>query len=98
MKYDDVYTPAPEIFIELVLTEISNKILQEYCIIQSFDVRPLQFLHKKYPEMKISYLSENTEDFDRLSILCQAGVGKTSMIGNSAPGGSYTFKVNLRTV
>ena len=41
---------------------IKEKKMERYVIIQSFDFRTLQYLHKKYPTMKTAML---IEDFDK---------------------------------
>jgi glycerophosphoryl diester phosphodiesterase len=54
-------TPEPQSFADLVLAIILEYNLQNRVLIQSFDVRPLQYIRKQYPAIKISYLlSKNT--------------------------------------
>lgn len=61
---DDVYHPAPDEFVELVMAVIKEKDIQDFVIIQSFDFRTLQYLHKKYPAIKTAML---IEDHDKRS-------------------------------
>ncbi|RXK83058.1 glycerophosphodiester phosphodiesterase family protein [Filimonas effusa] len=56
---DNVFHPEPEVFTDLVVKEIENKHLSDRVLIQSFDVRALQYLHRKYPELALSYLVGN---------------------------------------
>jgi glycerophosphoryl diester phosphodiesterase len=58
---DSVFHPAPEEFVELLMRVIRNKKVENKVIIQSFDFRTLQVLHKKYPHIKTAAL---VEDFD----------------------------------
>ncbi|RYZ92059.1 MAG: glycerophosphodiester phosphodiesterase, partial [Sphingobacteriaceae bacterium] len=53
---DNTYHPVPEVFVESVLKVINEKKVAKRLIIQSFDVRPLQVLHKTRPDIKLSYL------------------------------------------
>lgn len=61
---DGLYHPAPVEFVELLMTVIKEKGIEEKVIIQSFDFRTLQYLHKKYPAIKTAML---IEDFDKRS-------------------------------
>ena len=58
---DNIYHPAPEEFVELLMAVIKEKDIEEYVIIQSFDFRTLQYLHKKYPAIKTAMLIEETD-------------------------------------
>jgi glycerophosphoryl diester phosphodiesterase len=55
--------PKPDVFIKLVMDVLNKKNIAQKVIIQSFDVRPLQELHQKYPKQKLSYLIANKESF-----------------------------------
>lgn len=55
---DGVFTPKPEEFVELVMTVIKEKSMEGQVIIQSFDIRALQYLHQKYPAIKTALLNE----------------------------------------
>lgn len=55
---DNVYHPAPVEFVDLLMAVIIDKKIQERVIIQSFDMRTLQYLHEKYPSIKTAYLFE----------------------------------------
>lgn len=57
---DRVFHPAPGEFVELLMQVINNKHIQARTIIQSFDVRTLQYLHQKYPAIKTALLVGNS--------------------------------------
>jgi glycerophosphoryl diester phosphodiesterase len=61
---DNIYHPAPAEFVELLMKVITEKKMEDFVIIQSFDFRTLQYLHKKYPAIKTAML---IEDFDKIS-------------------------------
>ena len=58
---DDIYHPKPEVFVELLMTVIKEKGVEDRVIIQSFDFRTLQYLNKKYPHIKTAALIEATD-------------------------------------
>ena len=53
---DGIYNPAPAVFVKIMMDVINSKHINKRVIIQSFDVRTLQVLHKTDPKMKLSYL------------------------------------------
>ena len=53
---DGIYNPAPDVFVKIMMDVINSKHINKRVIIQSFDVRTLQVLHKTDPKMKLSYL------------------------------------------
>lgn len=55
---DGVFTPKPEEFVELLMAVIKEKQIEDQVIIQSFDIRTLQYLHQEYPSIKTSLLNE----------------------------------------
>jgi glycerophosphoryl diester phosphodiesterase len=58
VKYDSLqYNAAPEQLVKAVLKEVKSKRITNRFYIQSFDVRPLQLLHKNNPEITIGYLT-----------------------------------------
>jgi glycerophosphoryl diester phosphodiesterase len=59
---DDQYHPQPAEFVELLVAVIKEKKIEERVIIQSFDIRTLQYLHEHYPTFKTALL---VEDFDK---------------------------------
>lgn len=56
---DNIAHPDPKEFVELVLAVCEKGKLGKRYNIQSFDVRPLQIIHEKYPKVKLSYLTAN---------------------------------------
>ncbi|MFB9863604.1 glycerophosphodiester phosphodiesterase family protein [Rufibacter immobilis] len=56
---DNKLHPASEEFVKAMMQVIEKKGIAPYVIIQSFDLRPLQILHKKYPHMRTSFLVDN---------------------------------------
>jgi glycerophosphoryl diester phosphodiesterase len=62
---DNIYHPAPAEFAELLMRVIIEKQMEDYVIIQSFDFRTLQYLHKKYPAIKTALL---IEDYDKRTL------------------------------
>ena len=55
---DNVYHPAPAEFVDILMVVIEKKNINERIIMQSFDPRTLQYLHKKYPSIKTALLIE----------------------------------------
>jgi len=55
---DNIYHPAPEKFTDLVMQVVKKKKLEKRTIIQSFDLRTLQVMHKKYPQIRTALLVE----------------------------------------
>lgn len=60
-KGDGIVNPGPEEFVKLLMGVIEQKGITPYVVIQSFDKRTLQVLHKKYPHIRTSYLVSNTK-------------------------------------
>ena len=57
---DEIFHPEPEVFVELLMEVIKKKKLESLVIIQSFDFRTLQVLHRKFPKIKTAALIEDT--------------------------------------
>jgi len=49
--------PFPEEFADIVYQVLKEKDIVSRTVIQSFDMRPLQVLHRKYPDVKLSLLT-----------------------------------------
>jgi glycerophosphoryl diester phosphodiesterase len=58
---DERYHPAPARFVSLLMAVIEEKKLKEKIIIQSFDFRALQELHRRYPAISTALLIEDTD-------------------------------------
>jgi glycerophosphoryl diester phosphodiesterase len=53
---DGIYHPKPSEFVELVMAAVRKAGIDQRTIIQSFDIRILQYMHKRYPEIKTALL------------------------------------------
>lgn len=62
---DNIFHPAPEEFVDLLVGVIKSRKVTDRVIIQSFDIRTLQVVQKKYPEIKTALL---IEDYDKRSL------------------------------
>jgi glycerophosphoryl diester phosphodiesterase len=58
---DNIYHPAPGEFVELLMRVIKENGMDNFVIIQSFDIRTLQYLHKYYPSIKTALLIEEND-------------------------------------
>lgn len=56
---DGLYNPQPEEFVRLLMNVIEKKKITAYVVIQSFDKRTIQLIHKKYPDVRTSYLVQD---------------------------------------
>jgi glycerophosphoryl diester phosphodiesterase len=69
---DGTYHPATDVFVKGVLDVLAKTKIGKRLIIQSFDVRPLQLLHKTDPKIKLSYLVAKAsldEDLKKLGFI-----------------------------
>ena len=62
---DNIYHPAPAVFVELLMKVIKEKKMEPFVMIQSFDRRTLQYLHEHYPSIPTVLL---IEDFDKRTL------------------------------
>jgi glycerophosphoryl diester phosphodiesterase len=58
---DDIFHPAPEKFVDLLMNEILKAGISSRVIIQSFDFRTLQIIHRKFPGTKTAMLIEEDD-------------------------------------
>lgn len=65
-KGDYIYHPEPDKFSELLMQILAESNVTDRCIIQSFDLRILSYIKKKYPSIKISLLAESFQSYDSL--------------------------------
>lgn len=65
---DRLFHPAPADFVELLMPLIKARKLENEVTLQSFDVRPLQYLHQHYPTIKTALL---IEDYDKRTLQSQ---------------------------
>jgi len=61
---DNEFHPEPAEFVELIMDIVNAKKIAKRVIIESFDMRTLQYLHKKYPKVKTSLLIDEKEPFE----------------------------------
>ncbi len=62
---DNIYHPAPAAFVDMLMKVIKEKEMEQWVMIQSFDVRTLQYLHTNYPTIPTVLL---IEDYDKRSL------------------------------
>jgi glycerophosphoryl diester phosphodiesterase len=62
---DNVYHPSPAAFVDMLMKVIQEKAMQQWVMIQSFDVRTLQYLHTHYPAIPTVLL---VEDYDKRAL------------------------------
>lgn len=65
---DNIYHPAPEAFVDMLMKVIDEKQVRDFVTIQSFDIRTLQYLHKKYAAVSTALL---IEDYDKRTLEVQ---------------------------
>jgi glycerophosphoryl diester phosphodiesterase len=70
---DNRYHPEPEVFVDKIMEVVKAYQQEEQVIIQSFDPRSLQILHRKYPVIKTALLIEETTGGDLKSQLKSLG-------------------------
>ncbi len=63
-KGDHILHPAPEEFVSLLMGVVNAKGIASRTIIQSFDFRTLQVLHRTHPDIHLAALVENTSSLD----------------------------------
>lgn len=59
---DNIFHPEPKEFVDLLMKIIVEKKIQDRVIIQSFDPRTLEILHKEYPKIMTALLVEKVDD------------------------------------
>jgi glycerophosphoryl diester phosphodiesterase len=60
-KYDNIYTPRPKEFVQLVLQIIEKYKVFRRCNLQSFDLRILEEIKIQAPQMKVAILIDRDE-------------------------------------
>lgn len=53
---DNVYSPVYTEFVDLAMDVLLSKGITDRMVVQCFDIRALNYMHKKYPQVKLSYL------------------------------------------
>ncbi|KFF74597.1 glycerophosphodiester phosphodiesterase [Chryseobacterium sp. P1-3] len=59
---DNIFHPEPEEFVDLMMKIILEKGIQDRVIIQSFDPRTLEIIHREYPAVMTALLVEKVDD------------------------------------
>ncbi|ASK29151.1 glycerophosphodiester phosphodiesterase [Chryseobacterium sp. T16E-39] len=59
---DHIFHPEPKEFVDLMMKIILDKKIQDRVIIQSFDPRTLEIIHKEYPKIMTALLVEKVDD------------------------------------
>ena len=62
-EWDHIYHPEYRKFADLLITELEDLGITERTTVQCFDVATLQYLHSKYPHVKLVYLIANRNSF-----------------------------------
>lgn len=61
---DNIFHPTPEPFSEMVVNTLDQYLPLERVTIQSFDFRILQYIHSRYPNVRLAALTENEKSID----------------------------------
>jgi len=63
-KGDGIFQPDASVFIEKIMEIVKEKKLSKRVIIQSLDMRTLQYLHEYFPSIKTSLMIDEKQDFE----------------------------------
>jgi glycerophosphoryl diester phosphodiesterase len=66
---DGITNPVPDVFVKLLMAVITEKKITDRVIIQSFDPRTLQVLHKQWPQVKTAFLTATGTYDDNIKVL-----------------------------
>ncbi len=64
-KGDVEFQPEPSEFVELIMAIVKEKKIEKRVMIQSIDMRTLQYLHEQYPKIKTSLVIDEKVDFEQ---------------------------------
>lgn len=64
-EYDGIYSPTVEEFVQLVVEVIRAKNIIERTTLQSFDIRALEIINQKLPNVAIALLVDDNESIDK---------------------------------
>jgi glycerophosphoryl diester phosphodiesterase len=62
---DNEFHPIPSVYTDMVYKLLKSKNILDRVILQSFDVRVLQYIHQKNYPVKVAFLIENLKGFDK---------------------------------
>ncbi|WP_336513953.1 glycerophosphodiester phosphodiesterase [Pollutibacter soli] len=68
---DNIGHPAPEVFVRLLMDVVKSKKMESMVIIQSFDPRTLEIIHRDHPEIKTALLVSGIKNADTPTALTQ---------------------------
>ena len=61
--HDGVFHPEMKLFADLCIMTIKDLGILSRTTVQCFDIETLQYIHQRYPEVRLVYLIQNTESF-----------------------------------
>ena len=64
-KGDVEFQPEPSELVELIMAVVNEKKISKRVMIQSIDIRTLQYLHEHYPKIKTSLVIDEKVDFEQ---------------------------------
>lgn len=64
LGFETRFHPTVENYVNLVMEVVESHDIRDKVLIQSFDTRAINYLHKAYPKMVSVYLVENTDGFE----------------------------------
>ena len=64
LGFETRFHPTVENYVDLVMEVVESYDIKDKVLIQSFDTRTINYLHKAYPKMVSVYLVENTDGFE----------------------------------
>lgn len=65
VNYDSVLNAKPKELVDAVMQVVKSKNIGNRFYIQSFDVRPLQYIHKEYPKVSVAFLTGSNHSFEQ---------------------------------
>lgn len=65
-KGEGTLWPDYKQFCDVVIPLLLSKNLGDRLVVQSFDVRALEYVHEHYPEVRLSYLTEEEYDIEKI--------------------------------
>ena len=68
---DNVGHPAPQVFVRLLMNVVKSKNMESQVIIQSFDPRTLEVVHRNYPGIRTALLVSGISNADTKKALSQ---------------------------
>lgn len=64
-KGDVEFQPEASVFVELIMDVVKQKKIGKRVMIQSIDIRTLQYLHEKYPKVKTALIIDEKVEFEK---------------------------------